>query len=215
MNAVSRRCLVRLAVFGSVLSALPSYAAKVTWQGGVGVGWSDTGNWSTGYTPGSTAADTAEFGSPSGVFQPTVDANQPTGSGRITKLTFLQSGWTLSGSSTLTLDAGNVTLGEYVASSGSGTNVVAAPFRFGSGSAGAAGLGVGAGNTLVLAGGVTFTPSVRNVQRTGAGTLVLRGAVVAATFAMLRVGSVALETVVRQDRFDVAGKIQFLRGSFG
>lgn len=155
-----------LFVLIGICSAGHLCASSVSWNGNSGTDWAVGANWSTGFAPGTTTADSAIFSGTPPVNQPQLSANAPSGTGSITDLQFLSSGWTLGGNYQLTL-TGSTPL----TSAGSGTNTISANLNF---AAASHSVSVGTGNTLVTSGTIS---SGANTTKTGAGTWRIDGTI--------------------------------------
>ena len=156
-------------------------AATVTWDGDTNANWSTLDNWDTGSLPGATTVDIAVFDDPALVtFQPTLDVDQPSGTGSIQRVDFLNAGWTLGGSAVLTIDINNATPNRGISSAGVGTNTINADVVLFRDNSSTAVLDVSDDNILITNGTISQTNGNIGLNINGGGTWVVRDLVTVA-----------------------------------
>jgi fibronectin-binding autotransporter adhesin len=130
--------------------------AQITWIGDTSTSFTNGANWEGGIAP--TAADQAVFGSAFGAYQPSLT------SGTVASLRFLSptGGWTVTASSTLTL---NTLLGIDDSANTSGTTTINGSLFLAA--TGTKNLSVGVGGTILVNGILNISSSVRVVNVSG------------------------------------------------
>lgn len=178
------RVLAVLASLGLSALLIPCASAQsVTW-GDTATDFNNNSSWVGGSAPG--ASDIAEFPVDGTIgFQPGLTADAS-----VSGLSFLQSGYTLSGAHSLTLGTNGIS------STGAGTNAVSAALRMGANST----WNIASGNTLNVSSAMNFLG--RTLTKTGDGTLMLSASNTAASTSKLVVNS---GTVTVADRFFLGG----------
>jgi len=151
----------------SLTITIGAVGAVGTWNGAVSGNWSAAGNWTgTGTLPPQAAGDAAIFGTGSSPVN--LDANESVGT-----ITFnTATAFTISGSSTLTLDkSGSGALVSMTSAAGTPA-VIAPPLSLNDNAT----LTVNSGKTLNLSGVVSSTSTTKTLTVNGAGTTILGNA---------------------------------------